>query len=177
MNSVGQDSAFSSLASLVLTPSAALDDVQEGVVISDPHRADNPIVYVNPSFLAMTGYMRDEILGKNCRFLQGADTDKASVAKIRTALQESAPVTVELLNYRKDGSPFWNHLTVSPVKDASGAVCNFIAIQRDVTAYRRLRDELAEKKSSEEALRQSVALLKQRIREQEDAIASFIMQS
>lgn len=171
------DGEFGPLVSLVLTPATALDGLQEGVVISDPHKPDNPIVYANPAFLAMTGYSREEIVGKNCRFLQGAETDTAAVDRIRAALNASAPVTIELLNYRKDGTAFWNHLTISPVKDASGAVRNFIAIQRDVSPYHRLRHELTEKKSSVEALRQSVDLLKQRIREQEDAIASFIMQS
>ena len=102
--------------------------------ISDPGQEDDPLVFVNPSFERTTGYSRDEVLGRNCRFLQGPDTDPADVQRIRDALREERPVTVTLLNYRKDGSAFWNELSLSPVYAAQGALTHFVGIQADVTA-------------------------------------------
>jgi PAS domain S-box-containing protein len=101
--------------------------------ITDPRRPDDPLVFVNPSFERTTGYSRDEALGRNCRFLQGPDTDPADVQRIRDALKAEQPVTVTLLNYRKDGSAFWNELSLSPVYDAAGLLTHFVGIQADVT--------------------------------------------
>ena len=116
---------------------AAIAAVPTGVTIADPALPDCPIVYVNDAFTRMTGYLPDEVLGRNCRFLQGARTDQAAVARVREAIARRAPVTVELLNYRKDGSRFWNELHVAPVFDAGGALTAFIGIQHDVTARKK----------------------------------------
>ncbi len=102
--------------------------------ISDPRAEDNPLVFVNPAFERTTGYTREEALGRNCRFLQGPDTDPAVVEQIRQALRDEAHATVTLLNYRKDGSAFWNELSVSPVYDSRGDLTHFVGIQSDVTA-------------------------------------------
>jgi PAS domain S-box-containing protein len=101
--------------------------------ISDPSRPDNPLVWVNPAFERVTGYGR-EVLGRNCRFLQGEDTDPAAVARIREALRAGENITELLLNYRKDGSAFWNEVVISPVRDASGTVTHHVGVQYDVTA-------------------------------------------
>jgi PAS domain S-box-containing protein len=170
------DARFRALSSLVLSPATALEGLREGVVLSDPRLPDNPVVFANSSFLEMTGYEEHEILGRNCRFLQGAMTDAQSVAKIRAALAVPEPVTVELLNYRKNGEPFWNRLTISPVRDESGNPSYFIAIQRDVTAQHEIPHELEHKDPSVLALREANKLLMRRIQEQEDLIASYIMQ-
>ena len=83
--------------------------------ISDPRRPDNPLVWVNPAFQRMTGYEPAEIIGRNCRFLQGQGTDRAAVRRVREAIEQGEAVRAELLNYRKDGTPFWNSFTISPV--------------------------------------------------------------
>jgi PAS domain S-box-containing protein len=102
--------------------------------ITDPRQPDNPLVWVNPAFTRMTGYEFDESVGGNCRFLQGRGTDESAIQSIRDALAEERPITLTLLNYRKDGTAFWNELSISPVLDADGAVIHFVGVQADVTA-------------------------------------------
>ena len=115
----------------------ALDLAGTGFILTDPRLEDHPIVYVNQSFLEITGYTADEVLGRNCRFLQGRDTDPARVDELRRATRERRPATVELRNYRKDGTPFWNEVHISPVRDARGEVVRFVGVQVDVTAHPR----------------------------------------
>ncbi|MGH1569442.1 PAS domain-containing protein [Methylobacterium sp. P31] len=93
---------------------AALDRTRQPMVVTDPRLPDNPIVLANRSFLALTGYEADEVLGRNCRFLQGPDTDPAAVALVRAAVAERREVKVQLLNYRKDGGTFWNEPLSQP---------------------------------------------------------------
>lgn len=106
------------------------------MAISDPTLPDNPIVYVNPAFELLTGYTRDEVLGRNCRFLQGPMTGKAEVARLREAIRAREKISVDLLNHRKDGSPFWNRLLITPVCDNDGTLRYFFASQHDVTVER-----------------------------------------
>jgi PAS domain S-box-containing protein len=101
--------------------------------ITDPRRADDPLVWVNPSFTALTGYPAEEAVGRNCRFLQGRNTDPAAVRRIAEALRQRRPVTEVLLNYRRDGTAFWNEVAISPVLDSSGDLVNFVGVQADVT--------------------------------------------
>ena len=112
---------------------AAIRGTRMPMVITDPRRSDNPIVFANKAFQALTGYDRDEILGRNCRFLQGPDTSAESVAAIRSAVAEGRDIQVDLLNYRKDGTPFWNALYLSPVRGRDGEIQFFFASQLDVT--------------------------------------------
>ncbi len=121
----------------------ALGAAGEGIVIADARLPDMPLIYVNPAFEAVTGYSRAETLGRNCRFLQGEDTDGAALAAIREAIAERRGVVVELLNYRKDGTPFWNRLSITPVQDAAGKVTHFIGVQSDVTERRLAQEGLA----------------------------------
>jgi PAS domain S-box-containing protein len=100
--------------------------------ISDPNQPDNPLVWVNPAFEKVTGYGR-EVLGTNCRFLQGPDTDREAVRRIRRALETGETITELLLNYRKDGTAFWNEVVISPIRDGSGTVTHFVGVQSDVT--------------------------------------------
>lgn len=101
--------------------------------ISDALRPDDPLVWINGAFSRLTGYPPDEVLGRNCRFLQGADTDPIAVARIRTAMDEGRAVATVIRNYRRDGSAFWNQVVVSPVVDESGQVTHHVGIQADVS--------------------------------------------
>lgn len=112
---------------------AAVRATRMPMVITDPRQADNPIIFCNAAFQALTEYARDEILGRNCRFLQGPDTDRAAVARLRQAVQAQTYIDIDLLNYRKDGSSFWNALYLSPVRNAEGDVQFFFASQLDVS--------------------------------------------
>jgi PAS domain S-box-containing protein len=122
----------------------AMDKAPVGIVITDPDRDDNPIIYANDRFTEITGYPIEEILGRNCRFLQGEDTDPETVATIREAIDAREPVTVVLRNYRADGEPFWNELTIAPIEDA-GEVAHYVGFQRDVTERKRRRERLAQR--------------------------------
>ena len=106
------------------------------MVITDPRRPDNPIVFVNDSFCRLSGYPREEILGRNCRFLQGPETDPDTVARIRAAVQAVKPIEIDIRNRRKDGELFWNRLLLAPVRDAAGQLTYFFASQVDVTLER-----------------------------------------
>jgi len=120
----------------------AIDTAPIGISISDPGREGNPLVYVNDRFEALTGYSSEEAVGRNCRFLQGEDTDPATVAAISDAIDAPEPVTVELRNYRKDGTKFWNRVTIAPVRDEEGDVTNYIGFQEDITERKRDEQEL-----------------------------------
>ena len=106
------------------------------MLITDPHQTDNPIVFVNGAFSKLTGYNHDEIIGRNCRFLQGPETEPNDVAKIRDAIERRVPIEIELLNHKKNGELFWNRLLISPVFDRDGALTYFFASQFDVTLER-----------------------------------------
>jgi len=120
----------------------ALSATAEGITISDNLQPDNPIIYVNRGFEKLTGYRIEEVLGNNCRFLQGTDTDPETVREIRQSIEEDRDCTVEILNYRKDGTPFWNRLSITPVRDLEGKVTNFIGIQSDVTIRKKAEEAL-----------------------------------
>jgi len=112
-----------------------------GIVISDPNLPDCPIVYVNPAFERLSGYSSDEVLGRNCRFLQGDDRDQPALDELRAALAGGRACRVTLRNYKKSSELFWNELYVSPIRDDEGSLVNFVGIQHDVTD--RVRDEEA----------------------------------
>jgi PAS domain S-box-containing protein len=120
----------------------AIQSVSQGITISDPNEADNPIVYASAGFERMTGYREDEVLGKNCRFLQGKETDKDTVRQIRDAIVAGEACAVEILNYRKDGTPFWNALSVNPVHNESGTLEYFVGVHDDITHRMQLENQL-----------------------------------
>ena len=136
----------------------ALAVAAEGITIADARQPGRPLIYVNEGFERLTGYSAADALGRNCKFLQGADCHPETVEEIRRSLIEERDCTVEILNRRKDGTPFWNRLSITPVRDESGEVTHFIGIQSDVTARR----------AAESALRQAN---KQMRRDLEDAAA------
>ena len=99
----------------------AVERTRMPMVVSDPNQPDNPIILANLAFLDLTGYSAEEVIGRNCRFLQGPDTDPADVDQLREALvRNDDHIQLELLNYRKDSSPFWNQLVISAVRNADG---------------------------------------------------------
>ena len=123
-----------------------------GVVITDPTSRDGPIVDVNPAFERITGYARDEVLGRNCRFLQGPGTDPITLARLRDAIVGGRDVTETLLNYRKDGTAFWNELRITPVFDDMGRLAQFVGVQTDVTQRVRAEEALRESEAKYRAL-------------------------
>lgn len=158
----------------VLAPSTfalAFDASPTPMLVTDARRGDNPIVWVNDAFLGLTGYERHELIGRNCRMLQGPGTDQAEVGRMRAAVAAAVPVACEILNYRKDGTPFWNGMTINPVRDGQGRLVYFFAAQADMSDKRRLEtamrgtnDELerqvgARTADLEHALAQKTALL------------------
>ncbi|MFW5763704.1 MAG: adenylate/guanylate cyclase domain-containing protein [Coleofasciculus sp.] len=104
-----------------------------GIVIADARLPDMPLIYVNPAFERITGYSDAEVLGYNCRFLQGKDTSQPAVDQLRAAIKAGENCTVTLLNYRKDGTPFWNELTLSPIYDDGNNLTHFVGIQSDIS--------------------------------------------
>lgn len=118
----------------------AITGTHISVVIVDAAAHDFPIVDVNPAFEHLTGYASEEVLGKNCRLLQGLQTDPGAVSRIRQAIQKGEEVSVTILNYRKDGTPFWNDVHISPVFDQTGKLTHFIGVQSDVSARKRAED-------------------------------------
>jgi PAS domain S-box-containing protein len=118
----------------------ALERTRMPMVITDATRPDNPIVLANQAFLDLTGYGVDEVLGRNCRFLQGPETAEEAIELIRRGLRAGDHhIDVELLNYRKDGSAFWNQLAISPVYDEGGGLIYYFASQKDVTSRREVQ--------------------------------------
>lgn len=119
------------------------------MTVTDPHLPDNPIVFANRAFLEMTGYSAEEIIGSNCRFLQGPETDPASVQDVRESIANRREFATEVLNYRKDGSSFWNALFISPVFDQHGNLVYFFGSQLDVSRRRDAEDALRQAQKME----------------------------
>ncbi|GAA0731452.1 response regulator [Sphingomonas sp. ABOLD] len=115
---------------------AALQMTRMPMILTDPRQDDNPIVFANKAFLDLTGYEEHEILGRNCRFLQGAETDRDAVAELRAAIDAKEAIALELINYRRDGSSFWNAVFIAPVLGPDGELLYFFASQLDVTRRR-----------------------------------------
>jgi PAS domain S-box-containing protein len=119
-----------------------LDACVNGVTLSDPDLPDNPIVYANRAFEEMSGYSQEDILGRNCRFLQGADREQEGLDTIRAALAKQEACVVTLRNYRKNGELFLNRLSIRPLVDREGKVIYYLGVQYDVTDQVRTQQEL-----------------------------------
>jgi len=118
------------------------DSVSNGITVADANDPELPLTYVNPTFERMTGYSASEVCGRSCRFLQGPDRDQPAVAQIRNALDAGKDIRVTLRNYRKDGTPFWNELYLSTIRDHKGRITHFVGIQNDVTRQVQATDQL-----------------------------------
>ena len=119
-----------------------LDTCVNGVTLTDPDLEDSPIVYANKAFEDMCGYPQEEIVGRNCRFLQGVDRDQPELARLRDAVKKGEPVEVTLRNYRKNGELFHNRLVVKPLTDDRGNVVYFLGVQYDITEQVNARKEI-----------------------------------
>jgi PAS domain S-box-containing protein len=119
----------------------AIEASSVGIIITDARQPDYPIIYANPAFARITGFSREELIGRNPRLLQGPDTDPEAIAEIRQALREGRDCHLTLKNYRKDGTPFWNELFLSPVRDNQCHLTHYIGTQTDVTELRRAEEE------------------------------------
>ena len=137
----------------------AVMDSRDGITISDNRSADNPLVFVNPAFERMTGYSFEEITSVNCRYLQGNDRDQPGVKIIHDALAKGEYCMGTLRNYRKDGTMFWNELSISPIFDKNGHVSNFVGIQKDVTIRVLLEQELTNRNESLEKMTENLEKL------------------
>ncbi|WP_206199121.1 PAS domain S-box protein [Thiomicrorhabdus indica] len=128
-----------------------VENAQDGIVVAEKEGRDTILIYVNPAFEKLTGYRADEILYQDCRFLQGEDTQQESIKLIRSAIDDQAPIRTILKNYRKDGSVFWNELSVTPFYDELDEITYYIGIQKDVTEEVELRNalEAAQKRIAE----------------------------
>nr|AML78332.1 putative LOV domain-containing protein [Nymphaea sp. BC-2016] len=146
----------------------ALSTLQQTFVVSDATKPDCPIMYASAGFFSMTGYSPKEVIGKNCRFLQGHDTDRMEVSKIKEALRTGRSYCGRLLNYKKDGAPFWNLLTITPIKDDNGKVIKYIGMQVEVSKY---TEGLNEKSLRPNGLPKS--LIRYDARQKEKAISSI----
>ncbi|KAK1578905.1 hypothetical protein Q3G72_034016 [Acer saccharum] len=146
----------------------ALATLQQTFVVSDATKPDCPIMYASSGFFSMTGYSSKQVIGRNCRFLQGAETDMNEVAKIRDAVKNGSSYCGRLLNYKKDGTPFWNLLTITPIKDEHGKAIRFIGMQVEVSKY---TEGVNDKELRPNGL--STSLIRYDARQKEEALGSI----
>lgn len=136
-----------------------VDASNDGIVVAEQEGDDTILIYVNPAFERLTGYSRDEILYQDCRFLQGDDRDQLARARIRKALAEGRPCREVLRNYRKDGSAFWNELSITPVFNDTDQLTYFIGIQKDVSVEVEAKERVRELEAEVAQLKTQLALL------------------
>ncbi|OOQ60440.1 PAS domain-containing sensor histidine kinase [Mucilaginibacter pedocola] len=149
----------------------ALDSSISGIILTDNQQPDNPIIYCNKAFERITGYQRHEIIGHNCRFLQKEDRNQKERAVLRNAVKEGKECVVEMRNYQKNGTLFWNELYMSPIKDEQGNVCYFIGVQNDVTRRKKAEQELLHQQDVMEA---QISERTKSLKESEDYLSSIV---
>jgi PAS domain S-box-containing protein len=139
----------------------ALEAISQGILITGP---DRRVIYANRAFEEISGYVAGDIYGQSCSFLQGPETSVESIAQIHAALDAVQPFHGELLNYRKDGSPFWNELSITPLRDAAGKLTQFVGVLRDVTERKRLEQERSESAQRLTLLSQHLVAVQEEVR-------------
>ena len=149
----------------------ALDASISGIIITDNQQPDNPIIYCNKAFEEISGYSRNEIIGHNCRFLQKEDRQQPQRAALAQAIKNSENIAVEIRNYKKDGTLFWNELYMSPIKDEHGKTCYFIGVQNDITRRKKAELDLQHQKDTME---KEVQDRTRSLKENEEYLASIV---
>lgn len=150
---------------------AALNSSISGIIITDNQLRDNPIIYCNHTFEKMTGYSRHEIIGRNCRFLQMDDREQPERASLRRAVEEGRECLVEIRNYHKNGTLFWNELYIAPIKNKDGIITHFIGIQNDVSRRKKAEEDLLQQKKEME---KEIEKRTQALRDSEEYLASIV---
>ncbi|MGM0676274.1 MAG: ATP-binding protein [Pseudomonadota bacterium] len=151
-----EDSSFlESVGERLRWQTQAMEAMVNGIAIADATQPDGPLVYVNPAFERMTGYRAEEVLGTNCRFLQGDDRDQPGIRELRDAVAEGRATKVLIRNYRKNGELFWNEFSISPVRNDAGVVTHFVGIQQDVTELIQTMEALRQAKSDADRANQA----------------------
>lgn len=149
----------------------ALDSSISGIILTDNQQPDNPIIYCNKAFEQITGYGRDEIIGHNCRFLQREDRNQKERTVLRDAIAECKSCVVEIRNYQKNGTLFWNELYMSPIKDADEKVSYFIGVQNDITRRKKAEQELLHQ---QDIMENQIKERTKSLKESEDYLASIV---
>ncbi len=149
----------------------ALDASYSGIILTDHTQEDNPIIYCNAAFEKMSGYSRNEIIGHNCRFLQGEDRNQEARGTIKEAIRHGESCVVEIRNYSKSGELFWNELYISPVKNNNGKVEYFIGVQNDASKRKQGEQEL---RYQHEKMEQKISERTRSLKENEEFLASII---
>lgn len=156
---------------------AAVTATEAGVIISDPRQPGDPTIFVNPAFTRLTGYEPGDVLGKNCWFLQGPETDAATLETLEQGLKTHNPVRVDIMNYRKDGSCFWSRLVVNPVFDDEGEVLYHVGVHTDISEQKRVESELVETKEHAEVANRAksdfLAVMSHELRTPLNAVIGF----
>lgn len=137
-----------------------VDASNDGIVVAEQEGEDNILIYANAAFERLTGYSGEDILYQDCRFLQGGDRDQSGIVAIRRAVREHKPCRQIIRNYRKDGSPFWNELSITPVFNEGDQLTYFIGIQKDVSAEVEAKQRVRELEAELERLKAEIAALK-----------------
>lgn len=138
-----------------------IDASNDGIVVAEQEGDDNILIYANPAFRRLTGYEADEILYQDCRFLQAGDRSQTGLAAIREAVRNNTPCRQIIRNYRKDGSAFWNELSITPVFNEGDQLTYYIGIQKDVTPEVEARQRVRELEAEVQMLREQIAALEQ----------------
>lgn len=120
----------------------SFDSNRQAITVADCRQEDLPLVYVNKGFERMTGYSQDEVVGKNCRFLQGVETDRNEIARMREAIKAGEECMVQFINYRKSGELFWNRLSLTPIYDRQKTLSFYIGLQNEVTDMKYIESRL-----------------------------------
>jgi PAS domain S-box-containing protein len=155
----------------------AMQFSHSGIVIADAQASDMPIIDCNPAFEVISGYRRAEVVGRNCRFLQHEDAEAESLTAIRKAVADRVHTTVIIKNYRKNGTMFWNELSISPVFGESGELTHFIGIQNDVTVRETVQRELRKENAQLSRMNRELVSKNQRQKNIDDRINEILRQS